>query len=107
MDDKLEVTVTAAEGYGERQEAGVQEVPRDQFPADVDLQPGMRLDAQDDEGNITPIWIQAVTDSHVTVDFNHPLAGQTLKFAIEVVSLREPSAQELEHGHVHAGGHDH
>ena len=55
-----------------------------------------------------PVTVTAVTETTVTVDGNHPLAGKTLHFDVEITDIREASAEELEHGHVHGpGGHHH
>ena len=71
-----------------------------------ELQVGMRF-AETDQGPV-PVEITEVGDDFVVVDGNHMLAGQNLKFNVEVVALREATAEELEHGHVHgAHGHDH
>ena len=72
-----------------------------------ELQVGMRFLAETDQGPV-PVEITEVEDDHVVVDGNHMLAGQNLKFNVEVVAIREATAEELEHGHVHgAHGHDH
>lgn len=68
-----------------------------------ELQVGMRFPAETDQGPV-PVEITEVEDDHVVVDGNHMLAGQNLKFNVEVVAIREATAEELEHGHVH-GAH--
>lgn len=106
--DKLEVKVAPEEGYGQRDDQAVQQVPRDAFPADVELQAGLTFHAQDPNGHPVMGTIAALEGDQVTVDFNHPLAGETLTFAVEVIGVREPSAEEVQHGHVHGpGGHEH
>ena len=103
--DKLDVEVAAEDGYGEHQEFMVQQVPREAFQGVDVIEPGMQFQAQTPQGGMT-VTVTAVDDATVTVDGNHPLAGQVLFFAVEVVSVREASAEEREHGHVHgAGGH--
>ena len=105
--DKLDVEVAAEDGYGEHQEFMVQQVPREAFQGVDAIEPGMQFQAQTPQGGMT-VTVTAVDDATVTVDGNHPLAGQVLFFAVEVVSVREASAEEREHGHVHgAGGHHH
>jgi FKBP-type peptidyl-prolyl cis-trans isomerase SlyD len=85
----------------------VQVVPREAFQGVDDVQVGMQFQAQTPQGAISVI-ITKVEDGLVTVDGNHPLAGQNLNFAIEVVEVREASVEEVLHGHVHgAGGHHH
>jgi FKBP-type peptidyl-prolyl cis-trans isomerase SlyD len=104
---KLQATVQPKEGYGER--AGEpMPVPRDQFPEGVNLQPGMQFMAQDPNGTQFPLWIAAVDGETVLVDPNHPLAGATLHFDVEIMSIRDASDEEKEHGHPHMPGmHDH
>ncbi len=105
---KTKVKVTAKEGYGPHQEEGVQEVPREAFPDDVELEPGMQFQTQDEAGNVAAAWVKEVSDTQVTVDFNHPLAGQNLNFEVEIVEVRDATAEETEHGHPHGvGGHEH
>jgi len=106
--DKLDVTVTPEEGYGERHEQLIQQVPKTAFEGNEDnLQPGMQFQAQTEAGQRV-FTITAVEGDEVTVDGNHPLAGETLNFAVEVTDVREASDEEKEHGHVHGPeGHDH
>lgn len=106
--DKLTAVVPPAEGYGEVQGPGPQPVSRKSFPAELDIQPGMSFVIEDDEGHPMPLWVQRVTETEVWVDPNHPLAGETLHFEIEVVGVRDATAEEREHGHPHGpDGHDH
>jgi FKBP-type peptidyl-prolyl cis-trans isomerase SlyD len=99
---KVKASIAPEDGYGIRQEEMIQAIPRDMFSAE-DIQPGMVFQA---EGHM--LTVVSVTDAEVTVDGNHPLAGQTLHFDVEIVEVRDATAEELEHGHVHgAGGHHH
>ncbi|MEQ5802659.1 peptidylprolyl isomerase [Halomonas sp. H10-9-1] len=105
--DKLNATVAPAEGYGEKQEQLVQEVPRDAFQGVENIEPGMQFQAQTQGGPLM-VTVTQVSGDTVTVDGNHPLAGQTLNFDVEIASVREASEEEIEHGHVHGeGGHEH
>jgi FKBP-type peptidyl-prolyl cis-trans isomerase SlyD len=105
---KLQVSVPPAEGYGEAGEADTKSVPRDAFPDDVELEVGMQFFAQSPSGEPVPVWVVGVDDKTVVIDFNHPLAGQTLHFEVEVVGVRDATAEELEHGHPHGpDGHHH
>lgn len=105
---KVEVAVKPEEGYGLRDERGVQHVPRDAFPPGMELEEGMQLAVEDPQGRPVPIWITGVAADRVTVDLNHPLAGETLHFAVEVLAIRDATAEERAHGHPHgAHGHDH
>ena len=103
--DKFDVAVGANDAYGQYDENLVQRVPKDVFMGVDELQVGMRFLAETDQGPV-PVEITAVEDDHVVVDGNHMLAGQNLKFNVEVVAIREATEEELAHGHVH-GAHDH
>lgn len=105
--DKFSVKIAPADGYGDFDKALIQRVPRRALKGIKNLSVGMRLHAQTPEGQ------QAVTVTHivgdmVTLDANHPLAGQNLNFDIEVTDVRAATEEELSHGHVHGpGGHHH
>ncbi len=106
--DKVSVTVAPEEGYGERDLGQIQQVPRNMFPADIDIQPGMQFQAQSPDGQMMVVMVTAVNDDTISVDGNHPLAGENLHFEVEIVDVRDASGEELEHGHVHGpGGHEH
>jgi FKBP-type peptidyl-prolyl cis-trans isomerase SlyD len=107
--DKLDVQVEPKDGYGERDDRAVHHVRRGQLPADMPVQVGMQLGAQDPRGgDPIPAWITEVKGDEVTLDFNHPLAGVRLHFAVEITAIREASAEELDHGHPHGpDGHGH
>ncbi|HXU82570.1 MAG TPA: peptidylprolyl isomerase [Polyangia bacterium] len=105
--DALSVKIDPSRGYGERDEELVQEVPRERFPAGGEITVGMRFHAQGTGGSHV-VTVVAVDDKKVTVDANHPLAGVTLSFDVKVLEIREATADELKHGHVHGkGGHQH
>jgi FKBP-type peptidyl-prolyl cis-trans isomerase SlyD len=106
--DSLDVAVPPGDAYGERDEAKKQQVPREMFPAEGDIEPGMQFHAQGPNGEMLVVTVDRVEDDSVTVDGNHPLAGVSLNFAVEVVDVREASEEEISHGHVHGpGGHQH
>ena len=106
--DKLNVAVQPAEGYGERDERLVQDVPREAFENVDEVNPGMQFQAQNEQGQARVVTVTKVADDLITIDANHPLAGANLNFDVEVTEVREPTAEELEHGHVHGpGGHNH
>ncbi|ALM51872.1 peptidylprolyl isomerase [Halomonas huangheensis] len=105
--DKLTANVSPAEGYGEVQEQLVQEVPRDAFQGVESIESGMQFQAQTQGGPLM-VTVTKVEGDTVTVDGNHPLAGQNLNFDVEVTEVREASQEEIEHGHVHGPeGHEH
>ena len=100
------VDVSASEAYGERRDGLTQRVPKKHFGAQK-LEPGMQVVLQTNFGP-RAVTIQKVGMSVVDVDLNHPMAGKDLHFDVEIVEVREASAEELEHGHVHGdGGHQH
>lgn len=102
----LKVSIPPAKGYGERDASLTQKVPRAMFDVEK-IEPGMRFHAQAEHGTHV-VTVTAVDSESVTVDANHPLAGQTLNFEVNVVDVRAATQQELSHGHVHgAHGHDH
>ena len=105
--DKKEVTVPPAEGYGEFVAGLKMDIERTNFPKDIEIQPGMQFSA-DVNGNDQVFTVTSLEGGKVQVDGNHPLAGQTLHFDVEVVEIREATAEEMQHGHVHGpGGHQH
>jgi FKBP-type peptidyl-prolyl cis-trans isomerase SlyD len=99
--DRVNVQVAPQDAYGVRDEALVQEVPRDAFEGVDQIEPGMRFQAESDQGPRV-ITVTSVAAETVTVDGNHPLAGETLVFDVEVERVRDASPEEMEHGHVHA-----
>jgi FKBP-type peptidyl-prolyl cis-trans isomerase SlyD len=106
--DEVDVSVTPAEGYGERNDTMVQAVPRDMFDSEQEIQVGMQFHAQSPEGEMIVVTVTDVEGDDITVDGNHPLAGVNLNFGVKVVDVREASQEEIEHGHVHGpGGHQH
>jgi len=105
--DEKEVIVAAVDGYGEYDEAAFMDVPRKEFPDDMSIEEGLELSVSGDDGQAHYARIDEVGDDSVRLDFNHPLAGQELKFKVKVVALRAPTEEEVEHGHVHEAGHHH
>jgi len=100
------VDVSAADAYGEKRDGLSQRVPKKHFGAQK-LEPGMQVVLQTNFGP-RAVTIQKVGMSVVDVDLNHPMAGKDLHFDVEIVEVREASAEELAHGHVHGdGGHHH
>lgn len=105
--DKLTVQVQPAEGYGERRAELVQQVPKRAFQGVNDIKPGMSFQAQGQHGPMR-VMVTHVVGDMVTVDGNHPLAGEVLNFDVEVAEVRAATAEEMQHGHVHGpGGHHH
>lgn len=104
--DELSVSIPPEHGYGVREADRVQAVPREMFPADQDIEPGMQFHAQGPDGQAIVVMIAKVEDDTITVDGNHPLAGVQLNFDVRVMDIRDASPEEIEHGHVH-GPHGH
>jgi len=105
--DAFQVTVQPEEAYGVRDDSLVKEVERDMFGDVEQLAAGMQFQAETEDG-IEVVTVTAVNEDTVVVDGNHPLADVTLNFDIKVVDVRDATAEELDHGHVHgAGGHHH
>jgi FKBP-type peptidyl-prolyl cis-trans isomerase SlyD len=103
--DQLQVAVAPEDGYGRRNEALQQEVPRDQFDGIEDLAPGMQFRVDSSVGPMV-ITVVEIAEDAVTVDGNHPLAGVNLNFAVSVREVREATEEELAHGHAHGSGGD-
>lgn len=105
--DKKVITVKAAEAYGEIEEEMIVEVPKDRLPK-KDVEVGDRFHADAGDGHAQVVQVTKVTETHVTIDGNHPLAGQDLTFEVQIDSTREATKEELQHGHAHGpGGHNH
>jgi len=85
--EKKTVTIAPGDAYGERQAGATQAIPRDQIPADIPLEIGTGLQMRTPDGRTVNVTVAEVTDETVTLDANHPLAGQALTFAFEVVSI--------------------
>jgi FKBP-type peptidyl-prolyl cis-trans isomerase SlyD len=96
------VTVPPSEGYGERHDGLMQAVPKSMFDG-IDLEVGMQFRATTDDGEETVIVLEIQGDD-VLVDGNHPLSGIELTFDVEILEVREATADELAHGHVHSAG---
>ena len=106
---KATIEIPAAEAYGEYDEDLVTEVERSAFPETIELEVGMQFNTQGPEGESLVVEVVEISDEAVVIDGNHPLAGCDLKFELEVHSIRNATAEEIEHGHVHGkdGSHLH
>jgi FKBP-type peptidyl-prolyl cis-trans isomerase 2 len=92
--DKKKITIAPADAYGERDDRRIQKLPRSQLPKEPDPQPGMMLIIRTPNGGQFPARIEKVEKDDVLIDFNHPLAGKTLTFEIELVEIKENTPQE-------------
>jgi FKBP-type peptidyl-prolyl cis-trans isomerase SlyD len=122
--DKKTVTVQPKDGYGEIDPESIVEVPKDEFPDDFPLELGVEItvhtdneeededlededleveddDDEEDDDDLMEATIVAINEDTVTLDFNHPLAGKTLTFSVNIIDVREATPEELEHGHAH------
>lgn len=102
----FKATIAPADAYGETDPALIQTLPREMFRGVDNIEVGMGFTAQGPQGQ-QHIVVTAVNGDDVTIDGNHPMAGKTLHFDVEVVSVREATAEEIDHGHVHDGSHHH
>lgn len=103
---KSQVSVPPAEAYGEKNPEAIFEAPREHFPPDMKLEPGVRVYAEGPNGPI-PLTVVRLTDKGAILDANHPLAGKTLHFDVEVIQVRPATEEELFHGHAHEGSDAH
>lgn len=103
-----QVVLPPERGYGTFNEEAIVDVPKDEFPEEIPLQNGTELKVQTQEGETMDARIASVGSDSVQLDFNHPLAGKELHFSVKVNNIREATAEEIAHGHVHGkGGHSH
>ena len=104
----VQVVIKPSDGYGEKDGPPPKTVPRDMFPPDADIQLGMQFGVDGPHGHPIPVWVIAADQNEITLGFDHPLAGQNLHFDVQVVDVRDASAEEVQHGHPHGpGGHHH
>jgi len=95
LGDKFEMVLEPQDAYGVRDPEGYVEMPREAFPDD-DIDVGFPFLAEDDDGEMVPVWITEVGDATVQVTVNHPLAGAQLSFSLEVVEVRNATPEDLE-----------
>ncbi len=105
VNDSLTVTVAPAEGYGERDDSLMQVVERSLFEG-MEVQPGQQFHAQTNHG-MQVVTVIKSDENEVTIDGNHPMAGQTLVFDVTIREVRDATSDERDHGHVHAHGCSH
>jgi len=106
--ESFTVNIAPEDGYGPRYPEMQQAVPSHLFEGVEEFEVGMQFHAEDGNGTPRLVTVVAVEGDAITVDGNHPLAGVELNFDVTIIDVRDASAEELEHGHVHgAGGHHH
>lgn len=105
--DQISVKIEPANAYGERDDNLTQVLGKEMFEGVDEIAPGMQFHAQTNQG-MSIVTVTKVEDDQVTIDGNHPLAGVTLNFDVDVLDVRDATEEELDHGHAHGtGGHHH
>ncbi|MCC6802877.1 MAG: peptidylprolyl isomerase [Anaerolineae bacterium] len=99
--DKFSVTLQPEDAYGEYDEDEIEEIDREDIPNIDELEVGMDVEVEDEDGYAYPAQVLEITDKVVVLDFNDRLAGKTLTYDVDVVGIREATPEELEHGHSH------
>jgi FKBP-type peptidyl-prolyl cis-trans isomerase SlyD len=97
----LEVDIPPSEAFGDKKGTGAQPVPRRELPKDLELFVGRPLDVEGSDGQSVRLWVTRIQGAKVWLDVDHPLAGQTLRFDVEILHVRDAYPEELEHGHAH------
>lgn len=99
--ESKQISVAPKDGYGEENPEAYIDIPRDQFPEDIQIKKGERIPLQDENGRKFIGVIDEIQDDIVHLNLNHPMAGKQLDFMITIVDLRLATKTELEHGHLH------
>lgn len=105
--ETCDVSVEPEHGYGVHHPEGIQEIPMSALQGIDNLEIGMQLQSQDEQGNPFVVHVKEIKDDSIIIDANHPLAGETLHFNVSIEAIRDASKEELEHGHVHSGSCSH
>lgn len=106
--DARKVSVTPEDAYGDFEPDAFEMVPYDAFPEDVELEEGMELSMVDNNtGHQMEAYISELLEDGALLDLNHPLAGETLHFDVEIVGLRRATTDEIAHGHAHTSDYSH
>ncbi len=99
--EEFQVSIEPEQAYGLAEEGLVQKVPHTAFQGVDEVEAGMQFQVRDEAGDTRVVRVVEVEESGVTIDGNHPLAGETLHFDIAVAEVREATEEEVEHGHSH------
>lgn len=109
--DKLSITLSAEDAFGEKTTTTPQRVEKSAFPEGANLVVGEAFHLETPEGEVMPFWVVKMDEEAVYLDSNHPLAGESLRFEIEINRLRDATEDEIAHGHPHGidgnSGHHH
>ena len=103
LNGKKKIVLQPAEAYGDYDPEDIQVVKRDELPDDIELEIGTELlaEVEEDAEEELSCFISKIDGDEITLDFNHPLAGKSLHFEVELTGMRPATQEELEHGHVH------
>ncbi|MEW6651766.1 MAG: peptidylprolyl isomerase [Chloroflexota bacterium] len=104
--DIRKITVSPQDAYGDVDPEAFMDVARNEFPKDIPLDIGTELEIRDEDDEVMLATVHEVTKDSVRLNFNHPLAGETLHFDIEILELRAATEEEIEHGHAHSDEDD-
>lgn len=108
LNDAFKISIDPVDAYGEKDDSKKQVVGREMFEADSPIEVGTQFHAQSPEGEMLVITVTDIQGDEITIDGNHPLAGERLHFDVKVTELRDATEEEIAHGHVHGeGGHQH
>lgn len=108
VNDEFKVSIDPEDAYGHKDDSKKQVVGREMFEADSPIEIGTQFHAESPEGEMLVITVTDVKDDEITIDGNHPLAGERLHFDVKVTELRDATEEEIAHGHVHGpDGHNH
>lgn len=99
--DKIKVTLKPEDAYGEYDPEDKESIPRSEFPKNADLEKGMMVLLEDEDGFMFDATVSEITKDEIILDYNPPLAGKTVTYEVDVIALRKAEADELEHGHPH------
>jgi len=104
--DKVQATIAPEKAYGKRNDEMIQTVPKSQFEDSEEIKEGIQFQADTEDGPVL-LTVLEVRDEEVVLDSNHPLAGETLHFDVEITEVRTATKDEMDHGHVHGEGCSH
>lgn len=108
LNDAFKISIDPVDAYGEKDDSKKQVVGPEMFEADSPIEVGTQFHAQSPEGEMLVITVTDMQGDEITIDGNHPLAGERLHFDVKVTELRDATEEEIAHGHVHGeGGHQH
>jgi len=105
--ESLTAVVPPASGYGIRNDEAVHSLPKSAFPEDMEIHPGMPIALEAEGGAVVHCFIISIEEETVVLDANHPLAGVTLHFDVEITGMRDANEEEKQHGHPHEPGQPH